>query len=56
MVAAVALLHAPLRELAIIGLTGISLWRTPRPIRRVNQFTAQPMVDVAVLFLGTFLT
>jgi Na+/H+ antiporter NhaD/arsenite permease-like protein len=51
-VAAVALLHAPLRELAIMGLAGISLWRTPRTIRRANQFTAQPMVEVAVLFLG----
>ena len=55
-VAAVALLHAPLRELAIMGLAGISLWRTPRPIRRANQFTAQPMVEMAVLFLGIFLT
>jgi len=55
-VAAVALLHAPLRELAIMGLAGISLWRTPRPIRRANQFTAQPMVEMAVLFLGNFLT
>src|SRR6185295_17466134 len=55
-VAAVAVLHAPLRELAILGLAGISLWRTPRPLRRANQFTAQPMVEVAVLFLGIFLT
>jgi Na+/H+ antiporter NhaD/arsenite permease-like protein len=55
-VAAVAVLHAPLRELAILGLAGISLWRTPGPLRRANQFTAQPMVEVAVLFLGIFLT
>ena len=33
-----------------------SLWRTPRAIRRANQFTADPMVEVAVLFLGIFLT
>lgn len=55
-VAAVALLHAPLREAAILGLAAISLWRTPREIRRANQFTALPMVEVAVLFLGIFLT
>jgi Na+/H+ antiporter NhaD/arsenite permease-like protein len=55
-VAAVALLHAPAREVAILGLGGISLWQTPREIRRANQFTAYPMVEVAVLFLGIFLT
>jgi len=52
----VALLHAPGREFAILVLAGVSLWRTPRAIRRANQFTAGPMVEVAVLFLGIFLT
>ena len=56
MVVAVALLHAPVREVAILGLAAISLWQTPREIRRANQFTALPMVEVAVLFLGIFLT
>lgn len=55
-VAAVALLHAPVREVVILGLAALSLWRTPREIRRANQFTALPMVEVAVLFLGIFLT
>ena len=55
-VAAVAFLHAPVRELVIVALAGISLWQTPRVIRRANQFTAHPMVEVAVLFLGIFLT
>ena len=55
-VAAVAFLHEPVRELAILALAGISLWRTPKVIRRANQFTAAPMVEVAVLFLGIFLT
>jgi Na+/H+ antiporter NhaD/arsenite permease-like protein len=55
-VAAVAFLHAPVRELVIVALAGISLWQTPRAIRRANQFTAHPMVEVAVLFLGIFLT
>jgi Na+/H+ antiporter NhaD/arsenite permease-like protein len=55
-VGAVAFLHAPARELVIAALAGISLWRTPRTIRRANQFTAAPMVEVAVLFFGIFLT
>jgi len=55
-VAAVALLHAPLREFVILGLAALSLWLTPREIRRANQFTALPMVEVAVLFIGIFLT
>jgi Na+/H+ antiporter NhaD/arsenite permease-like protein len=55
-VAAVAFLHAPARELAILTLAGISLWQTPKTIRRANEFTSAPMVEVAVLFLGIFLT
>jgi Na+/H+ antiporter NhaD/arsenite permease-like protein len=55
-VAAVALLHSPLREVVILGLAALSLWQTPGEIRRANQFTAFPMVEVAVLFLGIFLT
>ena len=55
-VAAVALLPAPAREIAIVALAALSLWRTPVAIRRANQFTAAPMVEVAVLFVGIFLT
>jgi Na+/H+ antiporter NhaD/arsenite permease-like protein len=52
----VACLHAPWREAAIVLLAGLSLWRTPRAIRQANGFTAYPIVEVAVLFLGIFLT
>ena len=55
-VAAIALLHAPWREGLILGLAGVSLWLTPRRVWRANGFTAAPMVEVAVLFLGIFLT
>ena len=55
-VAAVALLRAPLREVAIVALAGLSLWRTPGAVRRANRFTIGPMVEVAVLFAGIFLT
>jgi Na+/H+ antiporter NhaD/arsenite permease-like protein len=55
-VLAVALLPAPAREAAILALAGISLWSTPRAIRQANGFTSYPIVEVAVLFLGIFLT
>src|SRR5262245_1008940 len=53
---AVAYLHAPWREAAIVLLAALSLWRTPRAIREANGFTAYPIVEVAVLFFGIFLT
>ena len=53
---AVAFLRAPLREVAIVLLAALSLWRTPAGIRRANGFTWYPIIEVAVLFLGIFLT
>jgi Na+/H+ antiporter NhaD/arsenite permease-like protein len=55
-VLAVAFLHAPWRELVIVALAVASLKLTPVRIRRDNGFTAGPMVEVAVLFAGIFLT
>jgi len=55
-VLAVAFLHEPWRELAIVALLALSLWRTPRAIRRANGFTFYPIAEVAVLFFGIFLT
>ncbi len=55
-VLAVAFLREPWREVVIVALAALSLWRTPRQIRRANGFTASPMVEVAVLFFGIFLT
>src|SRR2546425_9537373 len=55
-VLAVAFLPAPWRESAIVAMAAISFWRTPRAIRRANGFTAYPIVEVAVLFFGIFLT
>jgi Na+/H+ antiporter NhaD/arsenite permease-like protein len=52
----VAFLRAPWREALILGLTGLSLWQTPRAVRRANGFTPHPMIEVAVLFLGIFFT
>ena len=55
-VLAVAFLHAPWRELAIVALAAVSLWRTPASIRHANGVTASPMIEVAVLIFGIFLT
>jgi Na+/H+ antiporter NhaD/arsenite permease-like protein len=55
-VLAVAFLREPWREGAIVALAGLSLWRTPRDVRRANGFTSYPIVEVAVLFFGIFLT
>jgi Na+/H+ antiporter NhaD/arsenite permease-like protein len=55
-VLAVAVLGAPWRELAMLGFAGVSLWRTPASIRHANGVTAYPMIEVAVLFFGIFLT
>jgi len=55
-VLAVAFLGAPAREAVLVALAAASLWRTPREIRRANGFTASPIVEVAVVFFGIFLT
>ncbi len=55
-VLAVALLRAPAREAAIVALALISLRWTPPGVRRANGFTYDPIVEVAVLFFGIFLT
>ncbi len=52
----VAFLHAPWREALILALTGLSLWQTPKEVHRANEFTPHPMIEVAVLFFGIFLT
>ena len=53
---AVATLGAPMRELVIVALAALSLWKTPRAVRKANAFTAAPIVEVAVVFFGIFLT
>ena len=45
-----------LREMALLALAGLSLWRTPREIHRCNEFSFGPIAEVACLFLGIFIT
>ena len=45
-----------LRELAMVALAVISYVITPMKLRRDNEFTFAPILEVAALFLGIFLT
>ena len=54
--AAVALLQAPWRELVIAGLAALSYFRTDRELHAANRFTFQPILEVAALFAGIFVT
>jgi Na+/H+ antiporter NhaD/arsenite permease-like protein len=55
-VAAAALLSAPWRELSMLTLALISWISTARHIHHANRFAVDPMLEVAALFLGIFLT
>jgi Na+/H+ antiporter NhaD/arsenite permease-like protein len=55
-VASVAGLGAPWRELAMAALAALSLAATPRAIRDENRFTFHALAEVAALFAGIFLT
>jgi Na+/H+ antiporter NhaD/arsenite permease-like protein len=54
--ASVALLHAPWRELAMVGLAALSLLRTDPGLRQANRFSFDPILEVAALFAGIFAT
>ena len=53
---AVALLKAPWREAAIVGLSVLSYARTDPELHKANRFTFHPILEVAVLFAGIFVT
>jgi Na+/H+ antiporter NhaD/arsenite permease-like protein len=55
-VLAVAFLAAPWREVTMLAVTGASFRFTDHAVRARNGFTAYPIVEVAVLFLGIFVT
>jgi Na+/H+ antiporter NhaD/arsenite permease-like protein len=54
--AAVAFLAAPLREIVISGLAWLSLAGPDRGPRESNRFTFHPILEVAALFAGIFVT
>jgi Na+/H+ antiporter NhaD/arsenite permease-like protein len=53
---AVAFLSAPWRELAIVGLAILSYRWTDPQLRQANRFTFHPILEVAALFAGIFVT
>ena len=53
---AVVLLKAPVREAVIVATLLLSLWTTPKELRKAHGFTYYPIIEVAVLFFGIFLT
>ena len=48
--------HYYAREIAMLGLTLLSVWRTSRSLRQENRFTYGPILEVGALFAGIFLT
>ncbi len=50
------LLPAPYREICMVGLAIISLSFGGSEARRANGFTFGPIIEVAIIFLGIFLT
>ncbi|MDR0768630.1 MAG: sodium:proton antiporter [Dysgonamonadaceae bacterium] len=53
--------HAPvwikfLREIALLAITAASLVFTKKRVRRLNKFTWTPILEVAAVFLGIFVT
>ena len=54
--AAVAFLGAPWRELVIVLLSVVSYARTDPGLRKANRFSFHPILEVAALFAGIFVT
>jgi Na+/H+ antiporter NhaD/arsenite permease-like protein len=54
--ASVAFLNAPWREVAIVALTLVSYHRTDPELHKANRFTFHPILEVAALFAGIFVT
>jgi Na+/H+ antiporter NhaD/arsenite permease-like protein len=43
-------------ELLMLAMAGLSLYFTPRQLREANGFTWAPITEVAILFIGIFIT
>jgi len=56
LVASVAGLSWPAREVVMLALAGLSMAATPREIHEGNRFTFHAIAEVAALFAGIFLT
>ena len=45
-----------LREIVLIGITLLSLLTTRKSVRKDNNFTWEPIIEVGVVFIGIFIT
>jgi Na+/H+ antiporter NhaD/arsenite permease-like protein len=52
----VIFLDTPLREAVMMGLSAFSLISTPKDIHKQNHFHYTPIIEVAILFAGIFVT
>jgi Na+/H+ antiporter NhaD/arsenite permease-like protein len=50
------LFPSPWREAILLGMAGLSFALTPRQIHQDNDFNFQPIIEVAILFAGIFIT
>jgi Na+/H+ antiporter NhaD/arsenite permease-like protein len=55
-VLAAAFLHAPWREAAMVALALLSMVRTQKELREANHFSFHPILEVATVFAGIFIT
>lgn len=45
-----------IREIVLLVVVALSLITTPRPVRKNNNFSWSPILEVAILFVGIFVT
>jgi Na+/H+ antiporter NhaD/arsenite permease-like protein len=55
-IAIVVLAPQPIADVLYVAIALLSLWLTPTGARRANHFEWEPIVEVAVLFAGIFVT
>jgi Na+/H+ antiporter NhaD/arsenite permease-like protein len=55
-VLAAAMLRSPGRELTLLALAFVSFLRTSKDLRQANHFSFHPILEVAAVFAGIFLT
>ena len=55
-IASILFLGEPWREIAMIAMAGLSMAMTSKEIRKANHFDFEAITEVAVLFIGIFVT
>ena len=55
-ISSILFLGEPYREIAMAAMAGLSLWMTSKEIRKANHFDFEAIIEVAVLFIGIFVT